>query len=147
MDLTKLKWTKNVNHSDTKWAYQDIDLKSKVFYLHWTSNSCDNARKPQEQDLIVIRQRSKVTHIVEILNNVLYEEEVEKSWISRLVRVIWMAELWSEPPNQDDLFGYKINFPSGKAIHLENSANFNQYWGDKGGIFAFQKHIKKKLNL
>jgi hypothetical protein len=147
MNLNKLKWTKNVNHSDIEWAYQDINLNSKIFYLHWTSDSCDNARKPQEEDLIIIRQRSKVTHIVEILNNAVYGEKSENPWISRLVKAIWMAEFWSEPPNQDEIFGYKINYPSGKAIYLENSNKFNQYWDNKGGISAFQERIKRKLKL
>ncbi len=53
MDLTKLKWTKNVNHSEIEWAYQDIDTKSKVFDLHWKSDSLKNASKPQQGDLII----------------------------------------------------------------------------------------------
>jgi hypothetical protein len=147
MDLTKLKWTKNVNHSDINWAYQDIDFNSKVFNLHWKSDSLKNAQKPQEGDLIIIRQRTKVTHIVELLNNIVYEETSENSWIHRLVRAVWMAEFWTEPPKQDDIFGYKINYRSGKAIYLENSKNFNQYWDKKGGTSAFQQHIQEKLKL
>lgn len=56
MNLTQLKWTKNINQEDGKWAYsyQDIDNNLKIFNLHWKSNSRENARKPQEQDLIIL---------------------------------------------------------------------------------------------
>ena len=71
MDLTRLKWTKNINREDGEWAYsyKDIDDNSKIFNLHWKSDSYENAQKPQEKDLIILRQKGKVTHIVELLNN------------------------------------------------------------------------------
>ncbi len=146
MNLTKLKWTKNVNHSDIEWAYQDIDLNSKIFYLHWTLESRPNAEKPQEKDLIIIRQRTKVTHIVELLNNTVYEES-GNPWLSRLVKAVWMAEFWSEPPEEESIFGYKLGYPAGKVLYIETSDKFNYYWSDKGGISAFRQQIKKKLKL
>lgn len=74
MDLTKLKWTKNVNNNDGGWAYQNIDLNSKIFSLHWKKKQEENAQKAEEGDLVILRQKTKVTHIVELLNNTLYQE-------------------------------------------------------------------------
>lgn len=40
MNLTKLKWTKNVNHQDDKsWAYQDIEPNLKIFLLGWKNEN------------------------------------------------------------------------------------------------------------
>ncbi len=37
MDLTKLKWTKNVNREDGEWA--DRDMNRNSFNLHWILNN------------------------------------------------------------------------------------------------------------
>ena len=147
MDLTKLKWTKNVNHPNKEWAYsyEDIDLKSKVFYLHWVKESSANAKLPQEEDLIIVRQRTNITHIVQVLNNTVYSES--KNMLSRLVRAIWIAGFWSNPPEEETIFGYTLAYPSGKVLNLEESPKFNKHWNNKGGLSAFQKQVQKTLKL
>ena len=147
MDLTKLKWTKNVNHPDKQWAYsyEDIDLKSRVFYLHWVKESSANAKLPQEEDLIIVRQRTNITHIVQVLNNTVYSDS--ENMHSRLVEAFWMAEFWNEPPEEESIFGYTLNYPSGKVLDLETSPKFNEHWNNKGGLSAFQKQVQKTLKL
>lgn len=147
MNLAKLKWTKNVNHPEKYWAYsyEDIDFNSKVFYLHWTEYNCSDVGTPQEKDLILIRQRTNITHIVEVLNNTVYSEP--ESLPSRLVRAIWMAGFWSNPPEEESIFGYTLNYPSGKVIDLETSPKFKEHWNKKGGLSAFQKQVQKTLKL
>ena len=147
MDLTKLKWTKNVNHPEKEWAYsyEDIDFKSKVFYLHWTEDSRSNAGIPKEEDLIIIRQRTNITHIVQVLNNTVYSES--ENLPNRLVKAVWMAAFWNEPPEEESIFGYTINYPSGKVLDLGKSPKFNEHWNNKGGLSAFQKQVQKTLKL
>lgn len=149
MDFSKLKWTKNINREDGEWAYsyKEIDDKSKIFRLHWKSDSINNATEPEEGDLIILRQKSKVTHIVELLNSSIYEDESENPWIHRLVKAIWMADVWSEPPHQNDVFDYLLYLQGGKAMRLETMPTFKQRWDIEGGLSAFHKHIKKKLKL
>ncbi|MEH2009399.1 hypothetical protein [Nostoc sp.] len=98
MDLTQLKWTKNVNHQgdDKYWAYQNVGPVSNIFQLNWKTEQAKNALKPEESELILLRQRTKVTHIVKLLDNILYKELPEGEFsISRLVQVVWIADYWS----------------------------------------------------
>lgn len=69
MDLTELKWTKNVNHqgNDKYWAYQNIDPDSNIFPLNWKKKQANNALKPEKSDLILLRQRGKVTHMGRVM--------------------------------------------------------------------------------
>ena len=147
MNPNKLKWTKNVNHLYKTWAYsyEDIDFNSKIFYLHWTEYSRSDAERPQEKDLIIIRQNTNITHIVEVLNNTVYSES--ENLPNRLVKAVWMAEYWSEPPEEESIFGYRLDYPSGKVIDLETSPKFREHWNSKGGLLAFQKQVKRKLKL
>ncbi|MHC5936898.1 hypothetical protein [Nostoc sp.] len=82
MDLNGLVWTKNVKPIDGEiWAYESIptiypDLK--IFALHWRNleNKDEiNAKTPQEGELMILRQHSKVTHIVKMLNKQLYPDK------------------------------------------------------------------------
>ena len=147
MDLTKLQWTKNVAREDGKWAYQQIDLNSQIFELHFSPDAEKNARKPKEDELIILRQKTKVTHIVKVINNTLYPKKTQYDWIFRLVKAVWIAEFWSEPPEQNKVFGYRIKYQGGKAMKLEELPTFKQHWDCKGGINAFQQHVKKQLKI
>ena len=67
MDLTNLKWTKNITHPDNElWAYSDYE-RGHLFKLNWKKNKI-NANKPQKDDLILLRQRGYVTHLVKVLD-------------------------------------------------------------------------------
>ncbi|MEH2359601.1 MAG: hypothetical protein V7K58_07750 [Nostoc sp.] len=145
--LTELKWTKNVNHqgNDKYWAYQNIGLDLNIFRLNWKTEQAENAIKPQESELILLRQRGKVTHIVKLLNNTLDEEHGEFG-ISRLVEVVWIADYWSVPPKQKMMFGYDVHLQGGKVMKLE-TRTFNEHWGSRGGLVGFQNHVLKALKL
>ena len=89
MDLSNLKWTKNVKHKDGElWAYPDFN-PGDLFKLAWKDNN-SNTDKPDKDDLILLRQRGYVTHLVKILD---YKHERE-SWegiynIYRVVESLW----------------------------------------------------------
>ncbi len=155
MDLNGLIWTKNVKPLNGEdWAYHSIptiypDLK--IFALHWRNFQGGdeiNANTPQEGELIILRQRSKVTHIVKMLNKQLYPDgnTGELFNIYRLVQVIWMTENWERSPDTNKVFDCVIKFPqNGKAIKLENIHVFQEHWGKKE--LAFQHHVQSVLNI
>jgi hypothetical protein len=150
MDLTELKWTKNVNHQgdDKYWAYQNIDPDLNIFRLNWKAEYAENALKPLESELILLRQRTKVTHIVKVLNNTLYKDPHGGEFsISRLVEVVWIADYWSLPPEQDMVFGYYVHFEGGKVMKLETLDTFKNHWESRGGLVGFQNHVLKALKL
>jgi hypothetical protein len=150
MNLTELKWTKNVNHQgdDKYWAYQNIDQNLNIFRLNWKTEQAKNARRPQESELILLRQRTKITHIVKLLNNTLYQDPDDgKFSISRLVEVVWIADDWSVAPEQDMVFGYHVHLHGGKVMKLE-TPTFNEHWGSQGGLVGFQNHVASEyINL
>lgn len=54
MNLTKLKWTKNVNHQDDKsWAYQNIEPNLKIFLLGWKN-------EPSTIQMLVSHQKANL---------------------------------------------------------------------------------------
>ncbi|MCF2970913.1 hypothetical protein L1047_06860 [Synechococcus sp. Nb3U1] len=66
MNLQNLKWTKNVKPKNGEpWAYQAFKV-GNLFKLAWKDDE-GNANKPQQGDLVLIRQGGYVTHLVEIL--------------------------------------------------------------------------------
>ncbi|QFS47710.1 hypothetical protein [Nostoc sphaeroides] len=149
MNLTELKWTKNVNHqgNDKYWAYQNVGPVLNVFQLNWKTEQGENALKPEESELILLRQRTKVTHIVKLLNNTLYQETPEGEFgISRLVEVVWIADYWSVPPKQKMMFGYDVHLQGGRVMKLE-TPTFNEHWESRGGLVGFQNHVLKALKL
>lgn len=155
MDLNRLIWTKNVKPIDGEiWAYHSIptiypDLK--IFALHWRNfHGRDeiNASTPQQDELIILRQRSKVTHIVKLLDKQFsFDKNAEEEFnIYRLVKVVWMADNWDIPPDTDKVFDCIINFPrNGKVIQLENIHVFQERWGKEE--LVFQRHVQSVLNI
>ena len=151
MDLTLLRWTKNINREDGKWAYSYEDKleEDAVFKLHWKPDSYNNAANAKKRDLAILRQKGRVTHIVEFIDNDKPKEDPENdnNWIYRLVKVIWMADNWSEPPYQKDVFDCSLNLQGGNIMKLENIKNLTEKWNTKGGIISFQKHVRQILKL
>ncbi|MBW4638655.1 MAG: hypothetical protein KME05_10535 [Gloeocapsa sp. UFS-A4-WI-NPMV-4B04] len=145
MDLAGLKWTKNVKPNDKDWAYDNIDSDLRIFRLHWRDSYKENAYKPKEGELIILRQYAKVTHIVKLLNNTLYSEGSKPDFnICRLVQVVWMTKDWDNPPANKKVFDCPIHFPpDGKVIELENIQDFKQQWDNQGGLSAFQKRVQE----
>ncbi len=119
MDLTGLKWTKNVRQQYGEgWGYQNIPYINeslypglRIFGLSWKDGQEKNANKPKEGELVILRQKSSVTHIVKLLNNDLYDDCSFHDFKSyRLVRVIWMADCWNSPPKVEKFFDCDIKY-------------------------------------
>jgi hypothetical protein len=151
MDLSRLKWLKNVK-PDQGWAYDELSEMSipeaKTFRLHWRSQDDEtNAQQPLKDDLIALVQLARVTHVVELIDDVVYKNS-EKEWgIYRVVKAVWMPpdQLdWWNLPHQREVFGIEDLPPDG-AVHDLSRADrmyqFNQHWRDLGGLQGFQQHL------
>ncbi|WP_271254079.1 hypothetical protein [Pseudanabaena sp. Chao 1811] len=160
IDLSRLKWTKNVNNPDV-WVYRhdEIGYPSLVpeFKLHWNTKHDANFRKLQEGDLLLLRQRTKVTHLVKVLDDQIHDDPNHPDFaLTRRVQVLWIApeslhtpdaHIWDNAPSQDDVFGFDLNLRGGKAIELDHIQNLNEEFKDQGGLAAFQKRVAEKLGL
>lgn len=159
IDLTGLKWSKNVNYQSNEVIYWDYTINelSKILILHWKNGRKENARKPKQGELLIIRQHAHVTHLVQFFDNSLYDDSSDSDYnIGRLIQVIWRAndlknlvhtqDLRNLPHNKE-IFGCSINFPpNGKASLLENNNDFNEYWRKQGGLSGFQNYVKGVLD-
>jgi len=150
MNLSNLKWTKNVKPQyEDEPAYKDYKV-GNLFKLAWKDEEV-NANKPQRGDLILVRQRGYVTHLVEVLD---YKAEREK-WqgdfnIYRIVEVLWVVDDLNNPPSSakaDEVFGYSLKYQGGDVMSLETMPTFQQHWQEQGGLPAFQERVRAMLNL
>lgn len=148
MDLQRLKWTKNITpQRNETWAYNSYSLSS-LFELDW-KNGETNASKPHREDLILLRQKSLVTHLVKVLD---YKPEHRTGQgefdIYRIVKVLWVID-WKNPPlaKADEVFGYSkvLKYQSGNVMELEKITS--RHWESRGGFAAFQNHVHSQLFL
>ncbi len=151
MDLSNLKWTKNVKHKDGElWAYPDFNA-GDLFKLAWKDNN-SNADKTDKDDLILLRQRGYVTHLVKVID---YKHERE-SWegfynIYRIVETLWTINfnhpLVSE--KADKVFGYPkvLSYEGGNVMELQTLPTFQEYWNNHGGFEEFKNRVCSTLNL
>jgi len=154
MDLSQLKWLKNVTNEHVDWVYKLNEMpipEARVFLLHWRDNKI-NAQKPLKGDLIALVQSARATHVVELLDNVVYIDPNKKEWgIYRLVQTVWMPPEgmdWSKLPHQKEIFGIDALAQDGDAHVLNRTdrmPNFNLYWDNLGGLQGFQQHLEKIL--
>ena len=150
MDLTNLKWAKCVTPNNREWAYshQEIDKNSNIFNLHWKLKYQENAEEAKEKDLIVLIQKGKVTHLVKLLDTYAKNDDYNNDeWIYRLVKVIWMADVWSEPPHQTKVFGCELSLFNGKVKKLKDITALNEKWNLDNGMTNFYKYVEKQLSL
>jgi len=155
MDLSQLKWLKNVK-ADQGWAYDKLNEmpipEARIFRLHWRSQDDKaNAQQPLKGDLVALVQLAKFTHLVELLDNVVYEN-TEKEWgIYRIVKAVWMPSEgfdWGNLPNRKEIFGIEDLPADGSAHDLSRADRmdkFNQHWKNLEGLQGFQKHLNKIL--
>ncbi|HEY9802915.1 MAG TPA: hypothetical protein V6D25_21305 [Leptolyngbyaceae cyanobacterium] len=155
MDISQLKWLKNVK-TDDGWAYSDPHEmpipEAKIFRLHWRNvEGKSNAQKPHKGELMLLIQKAKVTHIVEFVDDKVYEIE-DKEWnVYRIVRTVWMPLNnfdWEKLPHQREFFGYDYVVFDGLAHSLSDSHSmwqFHEHWDKQGGLTAFQKHLGDML--
>ncbi|MGI0492718.1 hypothetical protein ACN4EG_13125 [Alkalinema pantanalense CENA528] len=153
MDLSQLKWLKNVK-PDQGWAYDKLDEmpipEARIFRLHWRSQDDKaNAQQPLKGDLVVLVQSARGTHIVEMLDDVVYENP-EKEWgIYRIVKAVWMSrkgvDRWNLP-HQKKIFGVE-HLPRNGLVHKIPTDGMlqSQYWKDVEGLQGFQQHLRKLL--
>ncbi|MGB5961960.1 MAG: hypothetical protein WBG73_14930 [Coleofasciculaceae cyanobacterium] len=160
MDLSRLKWTKNIRPYQG-WAYKPergtpiaMELpEAKIFGLTWKTKAKGNAGRPQEGDLILLHQQARVTHIAEFLDNKLYKNTSEPEWgIYRVVRAVWMPPLdkdWYTLPHQDEIFGFNVSIWNGLARNLDapgTRSKFYEHWTNRGGLVGFQNHLVTQLS-
>ncbi|HEY9834471.1 MAG TPA: hypothetical protein V6D26_28230 [Stenomitos sp.] len=152
MDLNELKWIKNVNATEGDWAYKHEEVAYPYlvpeFHLHWNINAKGNVYKLTPGDLILLCQRTRVTHLVKVLDDTVHEDSPFPDFpFYRRVQVMWMApKPWDEAPHQNEVFGFDFRFRGGKAINLENVTAMQEYF-DEGELAAFQERVKEKLAL
>lgn len=153
MDLSQLKWLKNVR-PDQGWAYDKLDEmpvpEAKIFRLHWRSQDDKaNAQQPLKGDLVVLVQSARGTHVVEMLDDVVYEN-AEKEWgIYRIVKAVWMPPKgvdWWSLPHQKEIFGVE-HLPQNGLVHKIPTEGMlqSQHWKDVEGLQGFQQHLSKLL--
>ena len=153
MESTLLKWTKNIRREDGEWAYprKDNISHSGKFELHWKPYSYKNATTAEKGDLAILRQKAKVTHIVQFIDNdePHADPKNDNNWIYRWVKAIWMPDIddWSELPHQNDVFNCSLHLQGGNIMKLENIKNLREKWNTQGGIAGFQKYIQQKFEL
>jgi hypothetical protein len=154
MDLSQLKWLKNVK-ADQGWAYDKLEEMSipeaKIFRLHWRSRDDKaNAQQPLKGDLIILVQLARGTHIVETLDNVVYEN-TEKEWgIYRVVKAVWMPPKgidWWNLPHQKEIFGVE-HLPQNGLVHRIPTDRMlqSELWKDIEGLSSFQNHLNNLLS-
>ena len=151
-DITKLKWTKNIKvlyKEHGKWAASNVGEHFNLVWRNKDNKDEKNAEEPQEGELILLRQRGRITHIVELLDSqVSYSTTARDEFnIYRHVEVFWITDNWENPPSTDKLFAHGINFPANGKVHqLENLKAFKHRW-EKEGLPAFQREVQKVLNI
>ncbi len=153
MDLSQLKWLKNVK-PDQGWAYDKPNEmpvpEARIFRLNWRKGKA-NAQQPLKGNLIALVQSARVTHIVELIDDVVYGNAEEEWGIYRIVRVVWMPSEefdWWSLPHQREIFGIEDLPPDG-AVHslsrTEQMPQFNQHWEKLGGLQGFQENLDEIL--
>jgi hypothetical protein len=158
IDLSRLKWTKNVDNPEV-WVYRHNEISYPYlvpeFRLHWKREH--GAGKLQEGDLILLRQRTKVTHLVKVLDAQIDGDPNATGFaLTSRVQVLWIApeslktpddKIWDNAPSQNDVFGFGLILHGGSVMLLENIKTLNETFKDQGGLAAFQKRVAEKLGL
>jgi hypothetical protein len=126
--------------------------EASIFSLTWKNIHEENARKPEQGDLILLHQHARVTHIAEFLDSEPYNNISEPDWgIYRVVRALWTpppGKAWADLPHQNEMFGFGVFIMDGLAHNLDEPgkmAKFHEHWDIKGGLEAFRKHLAIEL--
>ena len=149
-DSSKLLYIKNVRDLDGGWAYtlkhiQEIGglVESRVFELHW-SPAGRGAKLASKDDLMILNQQAKVTHVVEMLDD---EVRKDESGYFRWVRVVWMPQEkdWYQLPHQREILGFEPPRIGGGTVYSFTSPNFGKFHAAWNNLQDFQKHIFQVL--
>jgi hypothetical protein len=155
VDLSRLKWTKNIKDPEGRWAYQPyrgaavvMELpEARIFGLGWNGKDRDNAGKPRKGDLILLHQQAKVTHIVKFLDNEVYSTN-SPDWVYRVVRAVWTPPLgkdWATLPHQNEIFGFDVFIMDGLAHSLEEPGKMSKFHERWEKLEDFQQHLATEL--
>lgn len=155
MNLKELRWTKNVNATHGEWAYEHEEVSYPYlipeFRLHWKINAKENAKKPNSGDLILLRQRTRVTHLVKVIDDIVHEDRPFPDpdfTLWRRVQVMWMApKPWDKAPHQNEVFGFDVELQGGKVMDIDNITALQEHFRDIGGITAFQENVRQVLGI
>ncbi|MCC5639927.1 hypothetical protein LC593_29695 [Nostoc sp. CHAB 5844] len=151
MELKHLKWTKSVTPlDDNLWAYSEFKT-GHIFKLNWKDNKT-NADRPQKDDLILLRQRGYVTHLVKVLDHKSESDVWQGDFsIYRIVETLWVIN-WTNPPasaRANEVFGYDavLRYEGGNVMELKTLPTFQKHWNSEDGFNDFLNHVSAILNL
>ncbi|MBW4470469.1 MAG: GUN4 domain-containing protein [Stenomitos rutilans HA7619-LM2] len=144
-DPNKILFIKNVKHPEPNtWAYPLEYMRqteSRTFELMWRASS-HGVSQPKAEDLMILHQRARVTHIVEFLDDQVRETDTGSF---RWVRAVWLPEQdWNQLPHQKEILGFSPRYADGNT-HSLNSPNFPRFREAWSSLEEFQKHIFKRL--
>ena len=149
-DFSKLLYIKNVRRLDGDWAYtlKDIQeiggsVESRVFELFWLPTS-KGAKLASKDDLMILNQQARVTHVVEMLDD---EVRKNESGYFRWVRVVWLPQKkdWYQLPHQREILSFEPSRIGGGAVYSFTSPNFGKFHAAWNNLQDFQKHIFQVL--
>ena len=149
MNLGNLKWIKYVNpQAYEPWAYAHWQLNhTELHHLHWKIDQESNAKQVKFRDLVLLLQKSYVTHLVEIMDEAPRREGKGEWSIVHDVKVLWIADFKHEDyiPRQRDLFGYSPQgYAGGTVKKLENLKDIPPNWHS---LAIFRRHVAGLLRL
>jgi hypothetical protein len=115
--------------------------------LHWKIDDEGNARQVNLGDLVLLLQKSHVTHLIEIMDDA-PRREGEGEWsVVRDVKVLWIADFNNENciPSQRNLFGYPPKgYANGRVKNLEKFKDIPPNWHS---LDIFRRHVAELLRL
>lgn len=142
-DPSKILFIKNVKDPEG-WAYSLDRMEkpeSRTFELMWLAGS-HGVDQPKAEDLMILHQQAKVTHIVEFLDN---QVRTTDAGSFRWVRAVWIAEQdWNQLPHQKDVLGFNPRYADGNT-HSFNSFNFSTFREAWSSLEGFQQHVVQRL--
>jgi len=165
MDLSRLKWIKSVTARDWihYWAYSPTEIKDSmertdpkkyimpqtiyqdglvIFPLGFKTKGSE---KLKSGDLVALTQHSRITHVVEVLDEQSYQTG---NWWHRYVKVIWwLPDIdWNdESLYRENIFGVNLNPQQSTPHKISNFKTFKEFWGEDG-LTAFQAHVAEQLD-
>lgn len=158
MNLSRLKWIKVVTPPQEvgyRWAYSPDHIKNmsqENQTIHHNGLTIfpvgfkrEGLTKLNAGDLIALTQHAKITHIVEILDDQPYEEG---GWFHRFVKVVWWKPDidWDLLPHRKYILGFDVQVQQSIPYEFTTSFSaFKEFWGEKGGLDAFQADVAEQL--
>ncbi|MEM1290183.1 MAG: GUN4 domain-containing protein [Cyanobacteria bacterium P01_H01_bin.162] len=147
-DPAKILFLKNIRDPKGGWSYtvdhiggMGGDVESRVFEIYWLPKG-RGAKTASKGDLMLLNQHAKITHVVEMLDDDVRENE---AGYFRWVRVVWLPDVndWSQLPHQRDIFQFDPpTIGGGTAYTLSNLNKLQTSWDS---LEAFQKHVFRVL--